>query len=221
VATTQSRCSRPRRGAPANPDWYQNLLAHPFVVAEIGTDRSRRRARVAAGAERERLLAEQKGVQPVFADYETKTARPTPVVVLEPLSADETAIAEVVEELDRTQSDVDAFTRLLHDDVTVVNISGRRVSGRDAFRSAMESARAGSLSQVLTSTRLVAIQSVRPDVALAHCTKTVSGERNDPTGNVPSSGVLTFVVARYDRQWLIVLAQTTAVAEYAERWSEG
>src|ERR1043166_1648848 len=42
-------------GAPVNPDWYHNLLAHPQVTAEIGTETVELAARVAGGDERERI----------------------------------------------------------------------------------------------------------------------------------------------------------------------
>lgn len=73
-----------KAGAPTNPDWYHNLVAHPDVEAEIGTETVALRARVAEGDERERLWSEQKRIMPGFADYETKTARQIPVVILEP-----------------------------------------------------------------------------------------------------------------------------------------
>ncbi|MET8258699.1 nitroreductase family deazaflavin-dependent oxidoreductase [Micromonospora sp. NPDC005553] len=71
-------------GAPSNPDWYYNLLANPKVQAEIGTDKIELVARVAAGDERERIWSAQKVAYPGFADYERKTTRQIPVVVLEP-----------------------------------------------------------------------------------------------------------------------------------------
>jgi len=70
-------------GAPANPDWYHNLLAHPQIRAEIGTDEVELVARVADGDERERIWSAQKAAFPGFADYESKTSRQIPVVVLE------------------------------------------------------------------------------------------------------------------------------------------
>ncbi len=73
-------------GAPANPDWYYNLLAHPRVTAEIGTGAAEFLARVAEGEERERIWAAQKAAYPGFADYERKTTRQIPVVILEPVS---------------------------------------------------------------------------------------------------------------------------------------
>ncbi|MCG5437843.1 nitroreductase family deazaflavin-dependent oxidoreductase [Micromonospora foliorum] len=71
-------------GAPTNPDWYHNLLAHPIAQAEIGTDKVELVARVAAEDERERIWSAQKAAYPGFADYERKTSRQIPVVVLEP-----------------------------------------------------------------------------------------------------------------------------------------
>jgi deazaflavin-dependent oxidoreductase (nitroreductase family) len=71
-------------GAPANPDWYFNLLAHPRVTAEIGTETTEFLARVAEGDERERIWAAQKAAYPGFADYERNTSRQIPVIVLEP-----------------------------------------------------------------------------------------------------------------------------------------
>jgi deazaflavin-dependent oxidoreductase (nitroreductase family) len=70
-------------GAPTNPDWYYNLLAHPQVQAEIGTGRVELVARVAVGDEREGIWSVQKAAYPGFADYERKTTRQIPVVVLE------------------------------------------------------------------------------------------------------------------------------------------
>jgi deazaflavin-dependent oxidoreductase (nitroreductase family) len=73
-----------RGGAPVNPDWYHNVLAHPQVTAEIGARTIDLRARVAEGEERERIWAAQKAAYPGFADYEKRTSRQIPVIVLEP-----------------------------------------------------------------------------------------------------------------------------------------
>jgi deazaflavin-dependent oxidoreductase (nitroreductase family) len=72
-----------KAGAPVNPGWYHNLRANPETVVEIGTERIPVRARVAEGEERDRIWAEQKRVNPNFAEYEEKTTRPIPVVILE------------------------------------------------------------------------------------------------------------------------------------------
>lgn len=73
-----------KAGAPTNPDWYYNLLAHPQAKAEIGTDVVDVTARVAGPEERERIWTRQKEVAPNFAEYEQKTDRQIPVVILEP-----------------------------------------------------------------------------------------------------------------------------------------
>jgi deazaflavin-dependent oxidoreductase (nitroreductase family) len=73
-----------KAGAPTNPAWYHNLVAHPQVRAEIGTETLSLTARVADDAEREPIWIAQKTEYPGFADYETRTTRQIPVVILEP-----------------------------------------------------------------------------------------------------------------------------------------
>jgi deazaflavin-dependent oxidoreductase (nitroreductase family) len=70
-------------GAPTNPDWYHNLIANPEAKVEIGTETFDVTARVPHGQERDRIWERQKELVPAFADYETKTSRRIPVVVLE------------------------------------------------------------------------------------------------------------------------------------------
>jgi deazaflavin-dependent oxidoreductase (nitroreductase family) len=70
-------------GAPTNPDWVANLLANPDVEVEVGTETHRARARLALGEERASIWQEQKRRNPGFADYERKTSREIPVIVLE------------------------------------------------------------------------------------------------------------------------------------------
>ena len=70
-------------GASTNPDWLHNLKANPHATVEVGTETFDVRARVTEGDERERLWKRQKEIMPGFADYEQKTTRQIPVVVLE------------------------------------------------------------------------------------------------------------------------------------------
>jgi deazaflavin-dependent oxidoreductase (nitroreductase family) len=70
-------------GAPTNPDWFHNLIANPDASVEVGAEAVPVHARVADGEERERIWQEQKRRNPGFADYERKTTRRIPVVVLE------------------------------------------------------------------------------------------------------------------------------------------
>ena len=74
-------------GSPTNPDWYHNVVANPDVILDVatasGTEHFRGRARVAEGEERQRLFDAQAAVMPGFADYQRRTTRQIPVVVLE------------------------------------------------------------------------------------------------------------------------------------------
>lgn len=70
-------------GAPRNPDWFHNLRAHPEVTVELGPEKFRARATVAGAVERRRLYDQHAAKMPAFAEYEKKTARKIPVVVLE------------------------------------------------------------------------------------------------------------------------------------------
>lgn len=72
-----------KAGADTHPDWYRNLLAHPDVSAEIGTETVELRARDLPADEREPVWEKQKEDYPGFADYESKTDRTIPVLVLE------------------------------------------------------------------------------------------------------------------------------------------
>jgi deazaflavin-dependent oxidoreductase (nitroreductase family) len=73
-------------GAPANPDWYHNVVANPDVTVEIGAETRRMHARTATGAERDRIWTKQKHDYRGFAEYERRTDRVIPVVVLEPVT---------------------------------------------------------------------------------------------------------------------------------------
>jgi deazaflavin-dependent oxidoreductase (nitroreductase family) len=72
-----------KAGADTNPDWYHNLRAHPDARIEVGTETLDVTARVLDADEREPIWEEQKARYPGFADYETKTDRVIPVVMLD------------------------------------------------------------------------------------------------------------------------------------------
>lgn len=79
-------------GAPRHPAWYHNLLANPEAELEVGTEKFRVRATlVPTGPERDRLFAQQAAIMPGFWEYEKKTTRVIPAVVLE--RVDEVATA--------------------------------------------------------------------------------------------------------------------------------
>jgi deazaflavin-dependent oxidoreductase (nitroreductase family) len=70
-------------GAPKHPAWFHNISADPEVTVEIGTEKFAARASVPEGEERDRLYAQQAATMPAFNEYQEKTTRRIPVVVLE------------------------------------------------------------------------------------------------------------------------------------------
>jgi proline iminopeptidase len=72
-------------GAPLHPAWYLNLSAHPDVEVQVKAKRFRARARTATGTERATLWKQMVGIYPPYAEYQKRTQREIPVVVLEPL----------------------------------------------------------------------------------------------------------------------------------------
>src|SRR2546428_8743763 len=70
-------------GAPTNPDWYRNLRAQPSVTVEVGPERFQARVAIAKGGERRRLYDAHAAWMPAFKDYERRTSREIPVIVLE------------------------------------------------------------------------------------------------------------------------------------------
>ena len=70
-------------GNPKHPDWYHNVVVNPEVTVEVGGERFRARARITDGAERQRLFDAQAALMPNFAEYQEKTSRQIPVIVLE------------------------------------------------------------------------------------------------------------------------------------------
>ncbi len=71
-----------KSGAPTNPDWYYNLIAHPDVTVEVGTEQLQVHATVTAEPERSRLYQQMVAMMPGFAEYEQKTTRKIPVFLL-------------------------------------------------------------------------------------------------------------------------------------------
>jgi deazaflavin-dependent oxidoreductase (nitroreductase family) len=70
-------------GAPAHPDWYLNLQKDPDVELQLLDEVFPARARTAEGEERERLWHLVNQQWPDYDNYQTKTEREIPVVVLE------------------------------------------------------------------------------------------------------------------------------------------
>ncbi|MFF4215680.1 nitroreductase/quinone reductase family protein [Streptomyces nondiastaticus] len=85
-------------GAPRHPAWYHNLLAHPLVQVEIGTERYAAVAVPAEGARRDRLFAHVVRAVPGYGDYQANTSRVLPVVALERTGADAPAPARTLDD---------------------------------------------------------------------------------------------------------------------------
>jgi deazaflavin-dependent oxidoreductase (nitroreductase family) len=72
-------------GAPTNPHWYHNLVAHPEVTVEVGTEKMRVRAEVTREPERSRLYDKMVAMMPGFDEYRHRTTRVIPVFTLTPV----------------------------------------------------------------------------------------------------------------------------------------
>ena len=72
-------------GAPAHPFWYLNLVANPEVQVQVNAEKFTARARTATPEEKKRLWPVMVGVYPPYAEYQAKTSRDIPVVILEPV----------------------------------------------------------------------------------------------------------------------------------------
>ena len=69
-------------GTPENPAWYENLLADPNATIQVRADEIPVIASTAEGAERERLWSLMTEVWPAYDEYQAKTTREIPVVIL-------------------------------------------------------------------------------------------------------------------------------------------
>jgi proline iminopeptidase len=70
-------------GAPQHPGWFHNLRAQDTVTVQVANEVFSARPRIAEGAERASIWRQMVAMYPPFADYQAKTAREIPVVVLE------------------------------------------------------------------------------------------------------------------------------------------
>ena len=70
-------------GADKHPAWYLNLLANPIAEVQVGSEIFTARARVAMGEERRQLWDQMAQIASPYNDYQKKTKREIPVIVLE------------------------------------------------------------------------------------------------------------------------------------------
>lgn len=73
-----------KAGAPTNPGWYHNLMANPQTQIEVGGEIVSVTASEATGDERDRLFEAQAERSPQFREYQERTQRMIPVIVLTP-----------------------------------------------------------------------------------------------------------------------------------------
>jgi F420H(2)-dependent quinone reductase len=72
-------------GAPEHPVWYLNLKDNPTVELQDGAEKKTYRAHVSSGAERDQWWAKAAAVWPDYNEYQKKTTREIPLVVLSPV----------------------------------------------------------------------------------------------------------------------------------------
>ena len=70
-------------GAPTNPDWYHNLLAHPELTVEVGNETYDAIATPVTGEERDRIYARWAEMYPQYGEYQRNTTRKIPVIALQ------------------------------------------------------------------------------------------------------------------------------------------
>jgi len=70
-------------GAEKHPEWYLNLLDHPEVQVQVLADRFRAKARTATPEEHKALWPRMAEIWPNYNDYQKKTDRQIPLVILE------------------------------------------------------------------------------------------------------------------------------------------
>ncbi|MDB5499093.1 MAG: hypothetical protein JWP28_3124 [Phenylobacterium sp.] len=71
-------------GAPKNPVWYHNLVAHPDITIQVGTDKRRMRARQASADQKAQLWPVVVASYPSFDAYRQKTDRDIPLMICSP-----------------------------------------------------------------------------------------------------------------------------------------
>lgn len=71
-----------RGGHAQHPSWYLNLRANPEVQVQVEADQFTARARTASAEEKARLWPLMVSIWPAYDDYQEKTAREIPVVIL-------------------------------------------------------------------------------------------------------------------------------------------
>jgi deazaflavin-dependent oxidoreductase (nitroreductase family) len=72
-------------GSDSHPSWYLNLVDDPEVEIQVGADKMAGRARTATPGEKPRLWEVMSQIFPTYEDYQRKTSREIPLVIIEPV----------------------------------------------------------------------------------------------------------------------------------------
>jgi deazaflavin-dependent oxidoreductase (nitroreductase family) len=72
-----------KAGAPTNPDWYHNLKANPKIDVEVGTETFPVEVGEVVGEKRDEIWSRVVDAMPGFGEYQVKTDRKIPVLVLQ------------------------------------------------------------------------------------------------------------------------------------------
>jgi uncharacterized protein (TIGR02246 family) len=119
------------------------------------------------------------------------------------------AIHEIVAAAETHQNEPEEFCRLLTEEVSIINVAGRRIFGRDAFYKTMKDAMKTHLGEVITRNEIVKINFLHPDVALVSCYKHFVDKGT--LKEEASKASLNFVMVKENRKWMIASAQSTLV----------
>ncbi|MFF3067639.1 nitroreductase/quinone reductase family protein [Kitasatospora sp. NPDC057936] len=114
-------------GAPDDPQWYRNLLAHPVVRVELGTEAFDVIAVPAEGARREQLFAAAVRVAPGYGDYQAHAGRELPVVVLERPETPTREVHSLADKLLEAHTWLRAQLRYVREEAQA-HVAGRRAS---------------------------------------------------------------------------------------------
>ncbi|MGC4937094.1 SgcJ/EcaC family oxidoreductase [Kribbella sp. DT2] len=126
---------------------------------------------------------------------------------------DEDQVRALIVAAHEAQLSAAGLVPLHHRQAVLVNVAGRRVLGRDAIQEAMVAALASPLQDVLTTVDVLDVRFPVADLAVVSCVKTIDDRRAEADrGALPLTGALTYVCARVDGEWSILLAQTTPIA---------
>ncbi|MFE2406916.1 nitroreductase/quinone reductase family protein [Kitasatospora sp. NPDC059408] len=114
-------------GAPDDPQWYRNLLAHPVVRVELGTEAFDVIAVPSEGARRERLFAAAVRFAPGYGDYQDHAGRELPVVVLERPETPTREVRSLADKLLEAHTWLRAQLRYVREEAQA-HVAGRRAS---------------------------------------------------------------------------------------------